>query len=72
MKNLSSLGLVLALSGVVGCGSAVLPPELANARTVYDRAATGPAASLNPTDLHTAKESLDTANENAQTEIDNF
>lgn len=70
MKNLSSLGLILALSGVVGCGSAVLPPELASARTVYDRAATGPAASLNPTDLHTAKESLDTANKSFEEEGD--
>jgi outer membrane protein OmpA-like peptidoglycan-associated protein len=41
----------------------VLPPELASARSVYDRAAAGPAASLNPTDLHTAKESLDAANQ---------
>ena len=70
MKTLSSLGLMLAFAGVTGCGSAVLPPELASARTVYDRAATGPAASLNPTDLHTAKESLDAANQSFEQEGD--
>ena len=62
MKTISALGLILTLSGASACGSAVLPPELASARSVYDRAAAGPAASLNPTDLHTAKESLDAAN----------
>jgi outer membrane protein OmpA-like peptidoglycan-associated protein len=63
MKTISALGLILTFSGVTACGSAVLPPELASARSVYDRAAAGPAASLNPTDLHTAKESLDAANQ---------
>ena len=62
MKTISALGLLLTLTGASACGSAVLPPELASARSVYDRAAAGPAASLNPTDLHTAKESLDAAN----------
>ena len=50
----------MALAGT-GCATAVPPTELASARTVYDRASKGPAASLNPTDLHTAKESLDAA-----------
>ena len=68
MKHLSALGLILACTGAMACGSAVLPPELASARTVYDRAATGPAASLNPTDLHTAKESLDAANQSFEKE----
>jgi len=63
MKTISALGLILTFSGVTACGSAVLPPELASARSVYDRAAHGPAASLDPTDLHTAKESLDAANQ---------
>ena len=61
MKTVSALGLILALSGVAGCGSAVMPKELASARTAYERASTGPAATLNPTDLHTARESLDAA-----------
>jgi hypothetical protein len=67
MKATSTLGLILAVASA-GCGSAVLPPELASARSVYDRAAVGPAASLNPTDLHTAKESLDAANRSFEDE----
>jgi outer membrane protein OmpA-like peptidoglycan-associated protein len=63
MKTISALGLILTFASVTACGSAVLPPELASARSVYDRAAAGPAARLNPTDLHTAKESLDAANQ---------
>ncbi len=61
MKTISALGLVLAFSSATGCGAGAVSPELASARTAYARAATGPAASLNPTDLHTAKESLDAA-----------
>jgi outer membrane protein OmpA-like peptidoglycan-associated protein len=70
MKTISALGLILTLSGVAGCGSAVLPQELASARTVYARASTGPAASLNPTDLHAAKESLDDAERSYEEEGD--
>lgn len=62
MKTISStLVLLTAFSGSVGCGSATRPPELVSAHTAYDRAAHGPAAALNPTDLHTAKTSLDVA-----------
>src|SRR4051812_18167617 len=70
MKTVSALGLVLSLAGMAGCGSAVLPQELASARTAYGRASTGPAASLNPTDLHTAKESLDAAERSYEDEGD--
>jgi outer membrane protein OmpA-like peptidoglycan-associated protein len=61
MNRISTIACVLAFAGPLGCGAATLPPELASARSVYERAANGPAASLNPTDLHTAKESLDVA-----------
>lgn len=70
MKTISALGLILTLSGVAGCGSAVLPQELASARSAYARASTGPAASLNPTDLHAAKESLDDAERSYKEEGD--
>lgn len=70
MKTISALGLILALGGVAGCGGAVMPKELASARTAYDRAAMGPAASLNPTDLHTARESLDAAESSFKAEGD--
>jgi outer membrane protein OmpA-like peptidoglycan-associated protein len=64
------MGFLLALAGVTGCSSALPPPELTSARTVYDRASKGPAASLNPTDLHTAKESLDAAEQSFEREGD--
>jgi outer membrane protein OmpA-like peptidoglycan-associated protein len=69
MKAISTLGLILAVASV-SCGSAVLPKELASARGAYDRAARGPAASLNPTDLHTAKQSLDAAEQSFEAEGD--
>jgi outer membrane protein OmpA-like peptidoglycan-associated protein len=64
MKTISTLALFTALAGfagLVGCASPQRPAELVSARTAYDRASAGPAATLNPTDLHTAKESLDRA-----------
>lgn len=69
MKAISTLGLIMAVASV-SCGSAVLPQELASARGAYDRAARGPAASLNPTDLHTAKQSLDAAEQSFEAEGD--
>ncbi len=70
MKTISTLGLLLAIAGTTGCASAIAPPELVSARTVYDRASKGPAATLNPTDLHTAKESLDAAEQSFEKEGD--
>ncbi len=61
MRTIHAFGLLFTLAGVAGCTTAVAPPELVTARTVYDRAAHGPTAQVNPTDLHTAKESLDAA-----------
>ena len=71
MKTTSTLGLLfLALVGTAGCATVVAPTELATARTVYDRASKGPAASLNPTDLHTAKEALDAAEQSFEKDGD--
>ena len=71
MKTISStLGILFALVGAAGCATAMPPAELTTARTVYDRASKGPAASLNPTDLHTAKESLDAAEQSFEKEGD--
>jgi outer membrane protein OmpA-like peptidoglycan-associated protein len=61
MNSLIRIGCALALAVSVGCGGAMIPSELGSARSSYDRATRGPAATLNPTDLHTAKESLDRA-----------
>ncbi|MEO8181803.1 MAG: OmpA family protein [Deltaproteobacteria bacterium] len=70
MKSSSILALVLACAGLAACGSSVLPRELVSARAAYGRAAAGPAASLDPTDLHTAKESLDAADQSFQNDGD--
>jgi outer membrane protein OmpA-like peptidoglycan-associated protein len=66
MKSITNVAITLAFLGSSslgswGCGSAAVPPELASARTVYNRASSGPAASLDPTSLHEAKLSLDAA-----------
>ena len=59
MKNIHALSLVvLSLAGAAGCTTAVAPPELLTARSVYDRAAHGPTAQVDPTDLHTARLAL--------------
>jgi outer membrane protein OmpA-like peptidoglycan-associated protein len=59
MKTLRNIAIVL-ITGA-GCASAAPPSELAAARTAYDRASRSPAAQFDPTDLHTAKETLGVA-----------
>ena len=62
MKTITALGLItIACASTFACGSAIAPAELVSARAVYDRASKGPAATLDPTDLHVAKGSLDEA-----------
>ncbi|WP_437284885.1 OmpA family protein [Sorangium sp. So ce406] len=65
MKNLSlparSLALCAALYAASGCSAAMPPKELVEARTSYKRAAQGPAASLAPAQLDTAKQALSRA-----------
>ncbi len=70
MKTITTLGFILALVGTAGCAASIPPAELTTARTVYERASKGPAATLNPTDLHTAKESLDAAEQSFEKEGD--
>jgi len=60
MKTIRTLGLVAAIASAAGCASTA-PPELLNARTAYARATQGPAAQLEPADLHSAKKALDEA-----------
>jgi outer membrane protein OmpA-like peptidoglycan-associated protein len=59
MKAPIDLVLLLAFAG--GCATAVPPHELLAARTAYDQASKGPAGELDPADLHSAKETLDAA-----------
>src|SRR5690349_5190480 len=58
MKSIAAFGL---LATFVGCATVTAPQDLVSARTAYDRASHGPAAQLDPADLHSAKETLDTA-----------
>ena len=62
MKPITALGLIIiACASTFACGSAIAPAELVSARAVYDRASKGPAATLDPADLHVAQVSLDAA-----------
>jgi outer membrane protein OmpA-like peptidoglycan-associated protein len=58
MRNLATFGLLAAFTG---CAVSVPPQDLVTARATYARAAQGPAAQLDPADLHVAKETLDSA-----------
>jgi outer membrane protein OmpA-like peptidoglycan-associated protein len=56
---------VTALGGgltALGCGAAVAPQELHNARHAYTQASQGPAAQLAPAQLDTARQGLERAN----------
>ena len=61
MKSLYIAASIWGLAGLIGCGAAAVPQELSAARAARVRAASGPAASLNPTDLHQAQQALDRA-----------
>jgi len=55
---------IVTLAGALaafGCASTTPPQDLVTARSAYDQANHGPAAQLDPADLHTAKEQLDVA-----------
>ncbi|WP_437642589.1 OmpA family protein [Sorangium sp. So ce854] len=56
-----ALALCAALYAASGCSAAMPPKELVEARTSYKRAAQGPAASLAPAKLDTAKQALSRA-----------
>ncbi len=60
LKQLTILGLTAAF-GVAACSTGLPPQDLITARTVYDRAAAGPAKTLDPADLHVAKTQLEVA-----------
>ncbi len=55
------VSLVLAAFASAGCATTAPPQDLLAARTAYGRASHGPAAQLAQADLHSAKETLDTA-----------
>jgi outer membrane protein OmpA-like peptidoglycan-associated protein len=51
-----------ASAALCGCGAAVAPQELHNARYAYTQASQGPAAQLAPAQLDTARQGLERAN----------
>jgi outer membrane protein OmpA-like peptidoglycan-associated protein len=53
--------LLMVTMGVVGCGTAVPPRQLLDARSAYNEARLGKAAELAPAELHSAKSSLNAA-----------
>jgi outer membrane protein OmpA-like peptidoglycan-associated protein len=58
MRSVLAFGLLVTFAG---CATATVPQDLVTARTAYDRASHGPAAALDPADLHVARETLDLA-----------
>jgi outer membrane protein OmpA-like peptidoglycan-associated protein len=52
---------IFAGSALAGCAGAPPPPELLDARSVYMRASSGPAAQYKPDSLHEAKVALEKA-----------
>jgi outer membrane protein OmpA-like peptidoglycan-associated protein len=61
MRTIRSPRIFLALAVTAGCATAMPPQELVTARADYAKASHGAAAAYDPADLHTAKESLDMA-----------
>jgi outer membrane protein OmpA-like peptidoglycan-associated protein len=60
-KCRSSLVVLASVTALVACSASVPPQELVNARSAYDRASRGQAATLSQADMHTAKVQLDAA-----------
>src|SRR5580698_2859078 len=66
---------VLLLAGaslLAACASSPEPRELLDARTAYQEAARGPAAELNPAQLHVAHDDLAVAEQSWVNHGDNF
>jgi outer membrane protein OmpA-like peptidoglycan-associated protein len=64
--------IVLVFAGAFGCAAVLPPPDLVTARATYARASQGPAATVDPADLHTAAESLQLAEESFTKNGDTF
>jgi outer membrane protein OmpA-like peptidoglycan-associated protein len=58
VKTIRSAVTLTLLATATGCATALPPQDLVTARATYVRASQGPAASLDPADLHAADESL--------------
>jgi outer membrane protein OmpA-like peptidoglycan-associated protein len=71
MKLKATTIVTLAGLTLVGCASSP-PKELSDARAAYNRAASGPAAEVNPAQLHVAKQTLVLAEQTFDDEGDSF
>jgi len=58
MKAVRNASILAVLAGTAGCAASLPPQDLVTARATYGRASHGPAATLDPADLHSASESL--------------
>jgi outer membrane protein OmpA-like peptidoglycan-associated protein len=58
MNAIRNTTILFAFASVAGCAPAMPPQDLVTARATYDRVSHGPAAALDPADLHNADESL--------------
>jgi len=61
LSTVSVIASLVACGALGACAASTPTPELANARTAYDRARTDPNASLVPDSVLTAKQALDKA-----------
>ena len=61
MRNLPVYAVLMTSAATFACATTGVPQDLVTARTAYDRASHGLAAQLDPSDLHVAKETLDSA-----------
>ena len=61
MGTIRNTSLVLAFAGIAGCAATMPPQDLVTARTTYARARNGAAATMDPGALHSAAESLQSA-----------
>ncbi len=62
IRSRAALLLAIGAGLLHGCGAAVAPQELHNARHAYTQASQGPAAQLAPAQLDTARQGLERAN----------
>lgn len=58
MKNIRTASIFMVFASAAACATALPPADLITARATYSRASQGPAATLDPADLHTAAETL--------------
>ena len=70
MRTIRNTSFILAFASVAGCASALPPQDLVTARASYARASHGPAAALDPASLHSAAESLESAERSFTSEGD--